>query len=137
MSAKTVISKLSIMALLLLPLSAAPVSAGSVLVSGVPVDAVLMRSGSTASKIAKIDVVASVGVVNLRLIARPRIYAEGDTIPDFRVSIEKNYSGIKRLRSALKANPATRRALAARGISISRVVAADVYSSGSIRAYLF
>jgi hypothetical protein len=137
MSAKTVLSKLSVMALLLLPLSAAPVSARSVLVSGVPVDAVLMRSGSTASKVAKIDVVGSVGVVNLRLIARPRIYAEGDTIPDFRVSIEKNYSGIKRLRGALKANPATRRALAARGISISRVVAADVYSNGSIRVYLF
>jgi hypothetical protein len=123
--------------LLLLPLSAAPVSARSLLQSGVPVDALIMRAGSTASKISIIEQVPSVGVVNLRSIARPRIYSDWDNIDDFRLNIDRNYSGIKRLRSALKSNPATRRALAARGLSISRIVAADVYSNGSIRVYLF
>jgi hypothetical protein len=137
MSPKTVLSKLSVMALLLLPLSAAPVSARSLLQSGVPVDALIMRAGSTASKISIIEQVPSVGVVNLRSIARPRIYSDWDNIDDFRLNIDRNYSGIKRLRSALKSNPATRRALAARSISISRIVAADVYSNGSIRVYLF
>jgi hypothetical protein len=137
MSPKTVLSKLSVMALLLLPLSAAPVSARSLLQSGVPVDALIMRAGSTASKISIIEQVPSVGVVNLRSIARPRIYSDWDNIDDFRLNIDRNYSGIKRLRSALKSNPATRRALAARGLSISRIVAADVYSNGSIRVYLF
>jgi hypothetical protein len=137
MSPKTVLSKLSVMALLLLPLSAAPASARSTLQSGVPVDALILRSGSVAAKVAEIDVVSSVGVVNLRSVARPRIYSDWDTVDDYRVNIDRNYSGIKRLRSALKANPVTRRALASRGISISRVVAADVYSNGSIRVYLF
>ena len=137
MSPKTVLSKLSIMALLVLPLSAAPVSARSLLQSGVPVDALIMRAGSTAGKISRIDAVPSVGVVNLRSIARPRIYSDWDTVDDFRLNVDRNYSGIKRLRGALKSNPVTRRALSARGIAISRVVAADVYSNGSIRVYLF
>ncbi len=137
MSPKNVLSKLSIMALLALPLSAAPVSARSTLQSGVPVDALIMRAGSTAGKIAGIDHVRSVGVVNLHRVARPRMYNDWDTVDDFRLNIDKNYSGIKRLRSALRANPATRRALANRGISINDVVAADVYSNGSIRVYLF
>ena len=51
MSPKTVLSKLSIMALLVLPLSAAPVSARSLLQSGVPVDALIMRAESTAGKV--------------------------------------------------------------------------------------
>mgnify|MGYP002682496876 CR=1 FL=1 len=53
-----------------------------------------------------------------------------------KVSAGKNYIGIKRLRAALAANPATRRALADRGISIGRVVGVDVYSSGAIRLYV-
>jgi hypothetical protein len=137
MNPKTVFSKLSVMALLLLPLSAAPVSARSLLQSGVPVDALIMRAGSTASKISHIELVPSIGVVYLRRIARPRMDSDWDNIDDFRLNIDRNYAGIKRLRSALKANPSTRRALAAKGVSISRVVAADVYSNGSIRVYLF
>lgn len=137
MSPKTVLSKLSVMALLLLPLTAAPVSARSLLQSGVPVDALVMRAGTTARKISDIKSVPSLGVVNLRHVARPRLESDWDTVDNFRINVDRNYSGIQRLRSALKANPATRRALAAGGISISRVVAADVYSNGSIRVYLF
>lgn len=137
MSPKTVLSKLSIMALLVMPLSAAPVSARSMLQSGVPVDALIMRAGSTAGKISNITSVPAVGVVNLRSIARPRIYSDWDNVDDYRVNIDRNYSGIKRLRNALKSNPVTRRALSLRGIAISRVVAADVSSNGSLRLYLF
>jgi hypothetical protein len=137
MSPKTVLSKLSVMALLLLPLTAAPVSARSLLQSGVPVDALVMRAGATARKISDIKSVPSLGVVNLRHVARPRLESDWDNVDDFRINVDRNYSGIQRLRSALKADPATRRALAAEGISISRVVAADVYSNGSIRVYLF
>lgn len=139
MSPKAVLSKLSIMALLVMPLSAAPVSARSMLQSGVPVDALIMRAGSTAGKIAAIDDVPSVGVVNLRRIARPRIFSDSDwdTVDDFRLNIDRNYSGIKRLRNALKSNPVTRRALSSRGIAINRIVAADVYSNGSLRLYVF
>jgi hypothetical protein len=134
---KTVLFKLSVMALLLLPLTAAPVSARSLLQCGVPVDALVMRAGATAGKILAIEAVPAMGVVNLRHVARPRLESDWDTVEDFRVNIDRNYADIKRLRRALKANPVTRRALEAKGISIGRVVAADVYSSGAIRVYLF
>jgi hypothetical protein len=137
MSAKSVFSKLSVMALLLLPVSAAPASARTALQSGVPVEAIIMRAGSTAGKISRIRSVPSVGVVNLHRVAAPRLLSDWDTVDDYRLNIERNYAGIKRLRSALKANPATRRALADRGIAISRVVAADVSSNGSLRLYVF
>ena len=137
MSAKSVFSKLSLMALLLLPVSAAPTSARTILQSGVPVQAIMMRAGATAGRVARIKAVPSVGVVNLRRIAAPRFYSDWDTVDDYRLNIDRNYAGIKRLRGALKANPATRRALADRGIAISRVVAADVSSNGSLRLYVF
>jgi hypothetical protein len=137
MSPKIVLSKLSIMALLVMPLSAAPAFAGRLGDFGVPVDAVMMRAGSTAGKISNIRSVPSVGVVNLRLVAKPRIYSDWDNVDAYRVSIDRNYSGIKRLRSALKSNPVTRRALSSRGIAISRVVGVDVSSNGSLRLYLF
>jgi hypothetical protein len=138
MTMKTALSKLSLMALLTLPVSAVPTVAQADLVSGVPVDAIIMRSGSSAARISKVRSVPSVGVVNLRLYAKPRLFAQSDfdTIEDYRLTVQRNYAGVKRLRAALKANPATRRALAASGIAISRIVAADVSSNGSFRVYV-
>ena len=130
------LSKLSLMALLLMPLSAAPGSAASGFRSGVPVEAVIMRAGAAASKISHIRSVPSVGVVNLKRFA-PRLLRDDYDYSDYKVSVEKNYAGVQRLRNALKSNPSTRRALAAHGIAISRVVAADVYSNGSIKVYVF
>ena len=66
----------------------------------------------------------------------PRFRSKVPDVSEFKVSAGKNYIGIKRLRAALAANPATRRALADRGISIGRVVGVDVYSSGAIRLYV-
>lgn len=111
--------------------------ARSNLVAGVPVDATIMRAGSTAQKISHIKNVPSVGVINLRRDTSSRFIGDyTDTLQEYRLTVEKNAAGIKRLRSALRANPVTRRALAAHGISLSRVVAVDVGSNGSLRIYM-
>ena len=113
--------------------------ARSNLIGGVPVDATIMRAGSTAQKISRIRNVPSVGVINLR---RDSIQAFGypgdytDTIQEYRLTVEKNAGGINKLRAALRANPATRRALADHGVSLNRVVAVDVGSNGSLRVYV-
>lgn len=113
--------------------------ARSNLIGGVPVEATIMRAGSSAQKISRIKNVPSVGVINLR---RDSIQAFGypgdytDTIQEYRLTVEKNAGGINRLRAALRANPATRRALADHGVSLSRVVAVDVGSNGSLRVYI-
>jgi hypothetical protein len=113
--------------------------ARSGLIGGVPVDATIMRAGSTAQKISRIKNVPSIGIINLR---RDSIQSFGypgdytDTIQSYRLTVEKNAGGINRLRAALRANPATRRALADHGVSLSRVVAVDVGSNGSLRVYV-
>lgn len=138
MTMKRALSRFSMMALLALPISAIPLDAQTAFAGGVPIDAVIIRSGSTAAKVSKIRSVPAVGVVNLRLAAKPRLFADSDfdTIESYRLTVERNYTGVKRLRAALRANPATRRALADVGISISRIVAADVSSNGSLRVYV-
>jgi hypothetical protein len=109
------------------------------LIGGVPVEATIMRAGSTAQKISRIKNVPSIGVINLR---RDSIQAFGypgdytDTIQEYRLTVEKNSGGINKLRAALRANPATRRALADHGVPLSRVVAVDVGSNGSLRVYI-
>ena len=113
--------------------------ARSNLVAGVPVDATIMRAGSTAQKISRIRNVPSVGVINLRRdsIGQSRFIGDyTDTIQEYRLMVEKNAGGINRLRAALRANPATRKALADHGVSLSRVVAVDVGSNGSLRVYI-
>jgi hypothetical protein len=113
--------------------------ARSNLIGGVPVDATIMRAGSTAQKVSRIRNVPSVGIINLR---RDSIQAFGypgdytDSIQEYRLMVEKNAGGINRLRAALRANPETRRALADHGVSLSRVVAVDVGSNGSLRVYV-
>ena len=78
----------------------------------------------------------SVGVVNLNIRWVPTFRSDDPDPAEYRISAGKNISGIKRLRAALAANPATRRALARRGIAIGRVVGVDVSSSGSLRLYV-
>jgi hypothetical protein len=138
MTVKRALSRFSLMAILTLPLSATPIQVQSALAGGVPVDAVIIRSGATAAKVSKIRAVPSIGVVNLRFVAKPRLFADSDfdTIDDYRLTVERNYAGVKRLRAALRNNPATRRALAEAGISVARIVAADVSSNGSLRVYV-
>jgi hypothetical protein len=99
-------------------------------------EAAILSAGSRAAAISRLKSVRSVGVVNLSFRNVPRFRTNAPDVSEFKVSAGKNISGIRRLRAALAANPATRRALASRGIAIRRVVGVDVYSSGSIRVYI-
>jgi hypothetical protein len=98
-------------------------------------DAAILSAGSRAAAISRLKSVPSVGVVNLNIRFMPRFRDNAHDITAFKVSAGKNFSGIRRLRAALAANPATRRALSVRGISVDRVVGVDIYSNGSIRLY--
>jgi hypothetical protein len=124
---------------LLLAVSPLPGHAGGLMFAaeGSGAQAVIMSAGSRAAQIRTLRSVPSVGVVNLAIRRVPRF--RNDSVPDvseYRISAEKNAAGITRLRAALKANPVTRKALAARGISINRVVGVRISSNGSLRLYL-
>lgn len=98
-------------------------------------DAAILSAGSRAAAISRLKSVPSVGVVNLNIRYVSRFRDDAHDVTAFKISAGKNFSGIRRLRAALAANPATRRALAVRGISVNRVVGVDIYSNGSIRLY--
>jgi hypothetical protein len=99
-------------------------------------DAAILSAGSRAAAIARLENVPSVGVVNLKIRFVPMFRSNQPDVATYRISVGKNAAGIKRLRAALAANPATARALASHGISIGRVVGVDIYSNGSIRVYV-
>lgn len=99
-------------------------------------EAAILSAGSRAAAISRLKAVPSVGVVNLNIRRVPLFRSDAPDVAEFKVSAEKNFSGIRRLRAALAANPATRRALSSRGISVNRVVGVDIYSNGSIRLYI-
>ena len=99
-------------------------------------DAAILSAGSRAAAISRLKSVPSVGVVNLNIRYMPRFRDDAPDVAAFKISAGKNFSGIRRLRAALATNPATRRALSVRGISVSRVVGVDIYSNGSIRVYI-
>jgi hypothetical protein len=109
------------------------------LFGGVPLDATIMRAGSTAQKITRLKSVPAVGVINLRRdLVRPfqGIGNYTDDIQSTKLTVERNAAGVNRLRKALRNNPVTRNALADFGISINRVVAVDVGSNGALRVYV-
>jgi hypothetical protein len=99
-------------------------------------EAAIMSAGSRAGAVSRLKAVPSVGVINLNIRQAPRFNSDVPDVTEFRVSASKNFSGIKRLRNALASNPATRRALGSRGISVGRVVGVDISSNGSLRLYL-
>ena len=98
-------------------------------------DAAILSAGSKAAAISRLKSVPSVGVVNLNIRYMSRFRDDAHDVTAFKISAGKNFSGIRRLRAALAANPATRRALSVRGISVDRIVGVDIYSNGSIRLY--
>ncbi len=119
-------------------LATAPVSAPAQFFPGstYKAEAAILSAGSRAAAISRLKKVPSVGVVNLNVRYLPLFRSEAPDVAEFRISAGKNFAGIKRLRAALAANPATRRALASRGIALGRVVGVDIYSSGSLRVYI-
>lgn len=104
--------------------------------NGYKAEAAIMSAGSRAAAISGLKAVPSVGVVNLNIRWVPMFRSDVPDVAQYRISASKNLSGIKRLRSALAANPVTRRALASRGISMGRIVGADIASNGSLRLYV-
>jgi hypothetical protein len=119
-----------------LALSPANISAQAFGGSTYKAEAAILSAGSRAAAISRLKVVPSVGVVNLNIRYVPRFRDDAPDVAEFKVSAGKNFSGIRLLRAALAANPATLRALSVRGISVSRVVGVDIYSNGSIRLYI-
>jgi hypothetical protein len=99
-------------------------------------ESAILSAGSRAAEISQLGQIPSVGVVNLAIRSTPR---RNHNIPDvqaFRISAERNFAGIHRLRAALAANPATRAALADHGVRVSHVVGVDISSNGSMRIYI-
>jgi hypothetical protein len=96
----------------------------------------IMDAGNDAHEVAGLRQVPHITVINLRLIAHDRVRREIERLSDFKISAEKNAAGIKRLRKALRANRATRAALAERGIDIGRILAVHIFSDGSLRVFI-
>ena len=96
----------------------------------------MMKAGNDSYEVAGLRHVPRLTVINLRIIANYRARRERLHVADFKISAEKNAAGIARLRRALKANPATRAALADRGVEVSRILAVHIFSDGSLRVFI-
>jgi hypothetical protein len=99
-------------------------------------ESAIMSAGSRAGSVAKLKSIPSVGVINLSMRIRPRFSDDVPDVEEFKISAQKNFSGINRLRAALRANLTAREELARHGISINRVVGVSVSSNGSLRVYI-
>jgi len=132
---RTVISS-AVLSLALLAVSPANQPAMAFGGNSYKAEAAILSAGSRAAAISRLRAVPSVGVVNLNIRTVPRFRSSETDVAEYRISAGKNFSGIKRLRNALAANPVTRRALGSRGISIGRVVGVDISSNGSLRLYV-
>jgi hypothetical protein len=96
-----------------------------------------IESASTAaSRIRTITHVPAVGVIWLNVQSLPLWDSREADESDYRIAASRHPAAINRLRAALRANPATRKALAAHGISIDRVVGVRVGSHGALRIFL-
>ena len=100
--------------------------------------AVIMSAGSRASAVRALRKVPSVGVVNLNIRHNFSLWDDSSApdVREFRLVAAHHAAGIRKLRAALSANPVTRKALARRGIPVSRVVGVRIGSNGSLRLYL-
>src|SRR5215207_448120 len=106
---QTIISS-AILSLALLAASPANLSAQVFGDSSSKAEAAILSAGAKAAAISRLKLVRSVGVVNLSFRNVPRFRTNAPDVSEFKVSASKNLGGIKRLRAALAANPATRRA---------------------------
>src|SRR5262245_273095 len=95
----------------------------------------MMSAGNQAQQIGNLREVSSLSIVNLRRIVVFRHPGDEPDRASLGLSAQKNAAGIGRLRAALASNPATRNALAARGVSLGRVVAARILAGNSLRVY--
>ncbi len=90
------------------------------------------------ARIAGIRRVPSVGVINLNVPSGPfeidRNYMDAG---DFRALARAYATGVSRMRRALRANPATRAALADHGVDLGDVIGVRFSSNGSLRLFVF
>jgi hypothetical protein len=96
----------------------------------------IMSAGSRAANVARIRHVPSVTVVDLHWRLTPRMRGDAPEPAELEVSAQKNAAGVRRLQAALRRNPATRAALAERGISVGHVVGVRIFSSGALIVYV-
>jgi hypothetical protein len=119
-------------------LSAAPGAMAQVTGADVQMaGAAIMAAGTRASKVKSITKVPSVGVVRLDFIPMIGMRSGQMDEAEYRILASRNAAGVSKLQQALRANPATRAALAQRGISPSQVAGAQISSGGSLRLYIF
>lgn len=96
----------------------------------------IMSAGSRAARIAGLRHVRSVTVIDLRFRLVPRMRDDSPEPAELEISAQKNAAGIRRLRAALRANPATRAALADAGVPVSHIVAIRIFSNGALLVYV-
>jgi hypothetical protein len=97
----------------------------------------ILNAGNRAGRVKAIKKVPSVGVVRLDFAPTGRLWSDQPDPAEYRIMVRKNQAGVNKLRQALRANPATREALARRGIDPGQVAGAQVSSNGSLRLYIF
>ena len=119
--------------------AAAGVPDATAQVSGADIErasSAIMNAGNRASKVKAIKRVPSVGVVRLDL--NPMMsFSDLPDPAEYRIMVSRNAAGVAKLRQALRSNPATREALAKRGIDPNQVAGAQISSNGSLRLYIF
>ena len=119
--------------------AAAGVPDATAQVSGADIErasSAIMNAGNRASKVKAIKRVPSVGVV--RLDFNPMMaFSDLPDPAEYRIMVSRNAAGVAKLRQALRSNPATREALAKRGIDPGQVAGAQISSNGSLRLYIF
>jgi hypothetical protein len=95
-----------------------------------------MSAGRDAGRIARLRRVSGVSALNMRFRNTAGVPFEFDRSPQaFGLTVEKNRTGIATLRAALRKNPATAKALAARGIAIGRIAGVRISSGGWLTVY--
>ena len=97
----------------------------------------IMNAGKRASQVKAIKRVPSVGVVRLDVNPIISNFSDLPEPAEYRIMVSKNAGGVAKLRQALRSNPATREALAKRGIDPGQVAGAQISSNGSLRLYIF
>lgn len=96
----------------------------------------ILSAGSTSAKIRSLKSVPSVGVVRVQFGFAPRLSNDGENVSTLLLSAERNSAGIAKLRAALAVNPVTRHALEQHGVSLNRVIGANVSTNGSLRLFV-
>lgn len=95
-----------------------------------------MSAGRDAARVARLRHVSGVSAFNMRFRNTASVPFQFDRSPQaFGITVEKNRNGIAALRSALRNNPATARALAAHHIAIGRIAGVRISSGGWLTVY--